>query len=116
MILSFAWTWDQYLSGKKTCTRRPKWSQKTMFKWQRAWDEGRLRHQAWNHIPFVKGAERGPDFDMTCRPYWERLCDMPVADLEAEGGLWATVDEFIALQGVHPETLTPVLRFEKVEE
>jgi len=41
---------------------------------------------------------------------------MPVEDLKAEGGLWETAEEFIALQGVPPETLTMVLRFEMVKE
>ena len=115
MNLSFAWTTEAFLSGRKTCTRRPHWAHQYFDLWVKAWREGRRRHQAWDKNARWGGKRIG-SFRLTCEPYLERLCDMPVEDLEAEGGLWDTVEEFIELQGVPSETLTPVLRFEMVEE
>jgi len=97
MILSFAWTTDALLSGRKTCTRR-QWSDKYHEQWCRAWDNGRRTHQAWNKSPRFGGHKVG-DFDLTCRPYREALTDMPESDLEAEGSLWSSLDEFIQLFG-----------------
>jgi hypothetical protein len=112
MILSFAWTLEPLMAGRKTCTRRH-WSQRTMAAWQKAWDEGRRRHQAWDKLAYRGGHRRG-FIDLTCRPYWEPLRDMPEEDLEAEGGLWDSLDEFIDLQGGDPDEVVAVVRFEFV--
>jgi hypothetical protein len=110
MIISFAYTWAVLLAGRKTCTRRD-WSRIQFERLVRAWDEGRLIHQAWSHLPFVEGAAKGPDIRLTCRPYLEPLCDMPESDLEAEGGLWATKQEFVELFGGDPSREVAVARF-----
>ena len=47
--------------------------------------------------------------------YQERLCDMPESDLEAEGGLWASGQEFIDLFGGNPNRVVWVVRFELVQ-
>jgi hypothetical protein len=101
MIISFAYTWDALLAGRKTCTRRD-WSRIQFGRFVRAWEDGRLVHQAWGNLPFVEGAMRGPDIRLTCKPYLEPLCDMPESDLEAEGGLWASKQEFVELFGGDP--------------
>lgn len=105
MNLSFAWTSEAYQAGRKTCTRRL-WSDRTLRTWQRAWDQGRRRHKAWDRSPRFKGACIG-EFELTARPERQRLADMPEADLQAEGGLWASLEEFIGLFG--GEDLEPVV-------
>ena len=47
--------------------------------------------------------------------YQERLCDLPESDLEAEGGLWASGQEFIDLFGGNPNQIVWVVRFELVQ-
>lgn len=49
---------------------------------------------------------------MTQPIYQERLCDLPESDLEAEGGLWASKQEFIDLFGGNPNRIVWVVRFE----
>ena len=110
MILSFAWTTEALLAGKKTCTRRL-WSERTASSWIKACQSGRWVHQAWNNVPVVKGASKVADIRLTDLPYQESLADMRLSDLEAEGGLWASKEEFIALFG-EPEQVVWVVRFE----
>jgi hypothetical protein len=114
MILSFNWTTAAYQAGDKTCTRR-QWSQRHMEMWQRAWDQDKHIHDAWDKSPRCKGKKIG-QFRLTCRPYWERLADMPEQDLSAEGGLWSGVDEFIELFGGNPDRDVAVVRFVPIFE
>lgn len=109
MIISFAWTTVVLLSGKKTCTRR-RWSERYFRQWVRAWQEGRLVHDAYNRLPRAGGKKVG-EIRLTCEPYWERLRDMPEGDIEAEGGLWDSREEFIELFGNSEEKVV-VVRFE----
>lgn len=80
-ILSFKLTKEEFLTGKKTVTRRD-WKRPYMEKWQRWYDEGRRVHDAYDQIP-IAGGEKFGEFRLTCRPYWEKLEDMPEEDLEA---------------------------------
>lgn len=112
-ILSFALTKDQFLSGQKTVTRRA-WKPSHMANWQRWYDEGRRVHDAYDKIPIAGGTKIGR-FRLTCRPYWERLADMPEEDLKAEGGMCKTLDEFYELIGLPPEAEVAVIRFEKID-
>ena len=112
MLISFAWTTSQFLDGTKTVTRRA-WSDRTFAQWCKAWDEGRLEHSAWDKNPRCKGKMVG-SFKLTARPYRERLGDFPETDLAAEGGLWATVQDYIDLQGGDPEKVMVVIRFCKL--
>jgi hypothetical protein len=112
MIISFAWTTPQFLDGTKTVTRRD-WSDRTLFQWQKAWDDRRLVHDAYDKSPRSKGQKVGT-FMMTARPYRERLGDFPESDLAAEGGLWPTVADYIDLQGVNPDKEFTVIRFQKL--
>jgi len=112
MILSFAWTTTAFLAGRKTCTRRD-WADRTMLAWQHAWDRGDLVHDAVDKLLF-RGGKRIGRLKLTCRPYRERLGDMPERDLAAEGGMWADLDEFIMLQGGDPDKRMCVIRFEPI--
>ena len=108
MIISFAWTIDPLLAGLKTCTRR-QWSEVYFQRWVKAWREGRHIHEAWDKSPRFGGRRRAW-VRLTCEPYLELLADMPESDLEAEGGLWASKEEFIALFD-EPEKHVAVVRF-----
>ena len=108
MIISFAWTLEPLMAGRKTCTRR-RWSERHFQLWVKAWREGRHVHDAYDRLPH-RGGTKQTDIRMTCEPYRERLADMPEADLEAEGGLWPTKEEFIELFG-DPEEVVAVIRF-----
>ena len=110
VILSFAWTTDALLSGKKTCTRW-QWSDRKALAWLNAYHQGRLVHQAWTNAPFVRGAKKVADIRLTQLPYQEQLADMPESDLEAEGGLWANKEEFLNLFS-DPDLIVWVVRFE----
>lgn len=108
MIISFAWTIEPLLAGLKTCTRRD-WCDAYFQQWVRAWREGRHIHQAFDKSPRFGGRQRAR-IRLTCEPYRERLADMPEGDLVAEGGLWASKDEFIVLFD-EPEKPVAVVRF-----
>jgi len=109
VIISFAWTTKPLLEGRKTVTRRD-WTIGYLRKWQRAWDRGDLVHDAYNKLPF-RGGKCVGKIRLLCRPYLERLGDMPEEDLEAEGGLWDSLEEFIDLQGGDADAMFSVIRF-----
>jgi hypothetical protein len=111
-ILSFAWTTGEFLSGKKTCTRRF-WAPAQFARWCKFWDNGKLVHDAWDKVPFAGGKPVGK-FELTCRPYLERLGDMPESDLAAEGGMCSTVDDFIRFVGKTADDVPAVVRFRKI--
>jgi len=111
-ILSFAWTTTEFIAGLKTCTRRD-WKPQHLEMWQRFYDRGDLTHEAWNKIPLAGGIPIGM-FKLTCRPYLEPLSEMPPADLQAEGGMCATLEDFYQLVGLPPEKQVTVIRFEKL--
>lgn len=94
MIISFGWT-AQYLppNGTKDTTRRI-WKERTLASWQKAWDEGRLVHDAVDKN-LAYGGKRIGKVTLIERPYLEPLHKMPDADLIREGGMVATVQEFI---------------------
>ena len=115
MIISFAWTTPALLAGRKTCTRRL-WSERTYWSLVKAWHRRQRLHQAWDKSPLAGGRQVGW-IRLTCKPYRQRLADMPESDLEAEGFPWASLDEFIALFG--SAELEPVVirfDFEPLEE
>ena len=64
-----------------------------MATWQKAWDQERRRHKAYDRNPRVGGRRVGY-IELVARPYWEPLGDMPESDLAAEGGQWSTLAEF----------------------
>ena len=83
MIISFAYTTGALLQGRKTVTRRA-WKDSTFAIWCRAFDMDRFEHDAYDKLPSAGGHKVGT-IRMTCRPYKERLKDMPAADVKAEG-------------------------------
>jgi len=113
-FISFALTTAEFLAGRKTVTRRV-WAERHTAMWQSFWDRGMLIHDAWDKAPFAKGKAIGK-FLLTERPYMERLRDMPVADLAAEGGMCETLEEFYALIGMGADDWVTVVRFERVGE
>jgi hypothetical protein len=113
-ILTFTLTEKEFLGGRKTVTRRD-WQPNTLRRWQRWWDEGRYVHDAWNGSPRTGGRCIGR-LRLTCRPYRERLADMPEADLSAEGGMCATLAGFYRLIEKSPEDVMCVVRFERLSE
>jgi len=113
MLISFAWTTEALVEGRKTCTRR-QWSERYFQQWVKAWREGRVVHDAWDRLPRAHGKKVG-QIRLTCEPYRQKLLDMPVEDLEAEGGYWKSKDEFVELFG-DPEEAVVVVRFELVSE
>ncbi len=112
-ILTFSLTGEEFLAGKKTVTRRD-WKPAHLARWQRWWDEGRRVHDAWDRSPRAGGRRIGR-FRLTCRPYLERLADMPVPDLAAEGGMCATREEFCRLIGKAAGDVMAVVRFEMIQ-
>jgi len=94
MIISFGWT-AQYLPprGCKDATRRL-WSDRTFNSWLKAWDEGRLIHDAVNK-QLCYGGERIGKVEMIERPFLQFLYDMPDSDLIREGGMVNTVQEYV---------------------
>lgn len=113
-IISFALTTKEFLSGRKTVTRRD-WSDHHLAMWQAQWDVGRLEHDAWNKSPRSVGGRRIGRFRLMVRPYRERLADMPEGDLFAEGGMCATIDDFCELIGKSPDDVMTVVRFQKLK-
>lgn len=111
-IISFSLTKNEFLTGRKTVTRRA-WSDAHFEMWRRFWDDGRHIHDAWDKTPRAGGKKIG-QFVLTERPYKERLEEMPVADLEAEGGMCASLDEFYALIRKSPQDSVTVVRFQKL--
>jgi hypothetical protein len=109
MIISMAWTTNAYLKCRKRCTRRM-WTDAYLAQWQKAWDEGRLYHSVYDRSPRNGGRQIGT-LRLTCRPYREPLSQMPVSDLEAEGGLWSSLAEFIELFG-DTHLVPAVVRFD----
>lgn len=113
-IISFAKTVDEFLSGKKTCTRR-RWNLKHLKMWQNLYDTGKLIHDAYDKNPRNGGKKIG-QLRLTARPYLEQLFQMPLEDLENEGGTCKTRKEFYKFIGMEPDQTVTVIRFEKVED
>jgi len=112
MILSFSLTEKEFLSGIKTETRRD-WKPRTLRVWQKAWDEGRLIHDAVNR-GLHRGGRRIGKLTLTARPEREALRTMMAANLKAEGGMCATVAEFCKLVNQRPSKRMVVVRFVKL--
>ena len=87
-IISFAWTIEPLLGGRKTVTRR-KWS-----------DEYARR---FKNQDLVQAYDRQPGYSgrcmaviqLTCDPYKEPLSAMTDEEERAEGGLWGSARAFI---------------------
>lgn len=111
-ILSFNLTTHEFVSGIKSVTRRV-WSDKHYSMWKKFWDNGHHIHDAWDNIPRAGGKFLGK-FRLTEKPYREKLKDMPIEDLIAEGNMCSSLDEFFELIGKSRDDYVTVLRFEKL--
>ena len=111
MIISFGWT-AQYLPphGPKEVTRRV-WKERTLKAWQKAWDEGRIVHDAVDKN-LAYGGKRIGKVELIERPYLEFLKDMPEDDVIKEGGMVPSKQEYIKeyFQG-NNELSVAVVRF-----
>ena len=95
MIISFGWT-AQYLPphGTKDTTRRV-WKPRTLAAWQKAWDEGRLVHDAVDKN-LAYGGKRIGSITLIERPKLESLWEMTSDELVREGGMCDSVYDFVA--------------------
>lgn len=81
--------------------------------WQKWYAQGKVDHTAWDKVPFAGGKRIGT-FRLTCAPYVEMLVAMPVSDLEAEGGMCKSREEFCKLIGKKLSDVVTVIRFVKL--
>jgi hypothetical protein len=107
--ISFAQTIDELISGKKTQTRRA-WQDDYAKNFIRYFDENILipaldkgRHRGGHELGFIK---------LTQRPYQQYLSEMTATDLQGEGGMVATAQEFIDTFFEGQNKLVWVLHFE----
>ncbi|MEG4287021.1 hypothetical protein QUB68_28345, partial [Microcoleus sp. A006_D1] len=107
--ISFALTLHELLNGEKTQTRRA---------WQDDYARSFIRYyEKGIEIPALnKGQHRGGQkvgkIRLTEKPYQQMLSEMPVSDLDKEGGMCATVQEFIDRFFEGQDKLVWVLDFE----
>lgn len=109
MIISFAWTTEAVKARRKTVTRRD-WSERYFEQWIQAYRQGRYTHDAYDKSPRCGGSKFG-EIRLVCEPYREALRNMPLEDLELEGGYWSSKAEFIELFGGDPGKEVVVVRF-----
>lgn len=114
MILSFALTEKEFMDGSKTETRRD-WKDRTLAMWQKAWDKGRLVHDAVNK-GLHRGGKRIGKFKLTSRPVREPLSSMTAESIRREGlaSRIGSVGDFCDLVNQPPEKHMTVVRFEKL--
>lgn len=96
MIISFAWTTQALLAGRKTVTRR-EWTDGHAAKFK----PGDLV-DAWDKLPRCKGSKKVAVIRIISikRSLLSlMLGDLVwgIAEIKREGGMWASVDEFVAL-------------------
>jgi hypothetical protein len=109
MGISFSRTIDELISGKKTQTRRA-WQIDYAKNFIRYFDENiaipalnKGRHRGGHELGFIK---------LTQRPYQQYLSEMSLTDLQAEGGMVSTAQEFIETYFEGQDKLVWVLHFE----
>jgi hypothetical protein len=109
MGISFALTINELTSGKKTQTRRA-WQDDYAKNFIRYFDENiaipalnKGRHHGGHELGFIK---------LTQRPYQQYLSEMSPIDLQEEGGMAATAQEFIDAYFEGQDKLVWVLHFE----
>lgn len=95
MIISFAWTTDALLVGRKTCTRRD---------WNPIYAARFLAgtvHDAYDRLPRTGKGHKVGKVQIEKPPYIERTRDIPDADFEAEG-LKFMEEKGILIRGITP--------------
>ena len=100
MIISFSKTLEPLLAHKK-CVSRRAWSDDHFKLCCTQYDNHLRLHKAYSHTPRAGGTLVGFIY-LTQRPYREPLgfirCLARNGELEKEGGLWKTADDFINQQ------------------
>ncbi|WP_293335919.1 hypothetical protein, partial [Microcoleus sp. CAWBG58] len=109
MGISFALTINELISGKKTQTRRA-WQDDYARNFIRYFDEN-IAIPALNKGRHRGGHELG-SIKLTQRPYQQYLSEMSSIDLQEEGGMVATAQEFIDTYFEGQDKLVWVLHFE----
>lgn len=108
MNISFAWTTDDFLAGRKTATRR-------------FWDDEYAKrfpvgstHSAWNKSPRFKGVKIGT---VKVREIFKQpLSRMTESDLKEEGTLWSSVGEYVEMMLSQGKGDTPwVVKFDSFD-
>ncbi|MCC3464532.1 MAG: hypothetical protein JGK37_00480 [Microcoleus sp. PH2017_06_SFM_O_A] len=109
MGISFALTINELTSGKKTQTRRA-WQDDYAKNFIRYFDENiaipalnKGRHRGGHELGFIR---------LTQRPYQQYLSEMSPIDLQEEGGMVGTAQEFIDTYFEGQDKLVWVLHFE----
>lgn len=105
-IISFVWTVEALLAGKKTVTRRF-WTDN----YAEQFKAGDLV-QAYDRSPRFKGKQVAI-IRLIQTPYEESLSLMTDEEEKAEGGLWGSAEAFIEAMG-GPDKVPWVIRFEPV--
>ena len=108
-IISFGLTTKEFLSGKKTVTRRD-WKPRQTEMWQKFWDDGNLIHDAYDKSPRNGGKKIG-EIQLTKCPWREQLKYMRIIDLIEEGDMCNTVEEFCKFIGKKPDDYVTVISF-----
>jgi hypothetical protein len=115
MIISFGWTAPLLPpAGTKDTTRRI-WAPRTLTIWQKAWDKGRLEHDAVDKC-LAYGGKRIGRIVLKERPFLQPLSEMVGAELVREGMRSAAVpdvDTFVTKYfGGDRSQIVAVVRFE----
>ena len=103
MILTFQQTMYPLLMGHKTVTRRV-YKPLHNKRWMNQWDKAKFWHDAYTKSPQYGGKYFGK-ICLRQRPYMSRFIDMTEEDLEAEGGLWDTIWDYIGERDPYQECL-----------
>ena len=109
MIISFAWTTQAIIQGKKTETRRF-WNYDYMERFWKSCQANDMRFIGYNKSPRFGGCPIA-----LCRikqkPYLQDLKFVTDADEKAEGGLWGSADEYRKAMAGHDQ-IPYVIKFE----
>jgi uncharacterized protein YqfB (UPF0267 family) len=94
MIISFAWTTDALLQGKKTVTRRD-WNDEYALRFCKG-----MMVDAYDKSPRI-GGRKIATIKLTKEPYKQKLADMPDDHFQREGGklYWNDKEDFIEAMG-----------------
>lgn len=112
LIISFAWTSGALLAGKKTATRREWDDQYAQLFVNTFYYNATI--QAYDKNP-RNGGKRIALIRLTKMPQKEPLSAMTMKDIEEEGGLWESVDQFIEGFGGDPDMKVWVVKFEVIK-
>ena len=111
MMISFAWTTDDFLAGRKTATRRF-WTDEYAEKWWRNVQKRNNIADAYDKNPRFGGKKIG-EIRVRQKPFRQPLGEMTGQDLKEEGTLWKSIEEFVEMMG-GPDKIPFVIKFDKI--